>query len=148
MKLNILLHYLVGFAGMHVLLTRMFKLSFAPAVFFLAATFALAGGPALHFVVGHATFLPYFYLPWILFFFVSALDTGALRFAVAAAAVIALCIFAGGIHITFMTAVGLGCFSMVAATLGRDWRPLPCWESSECSRRCWQRQSSCRLRVS
>jgi len=51
-KLNILLHYIVGFVGTHVLFTRSFKLSFAPAVFFLAATFTLAGGPALHLVVG------------------------------------------------------------------------------------------------
>jgi hypothetical protein len=124
MKLNIVVHYLVGFMGMHVLLTRVFKLWFAPAVFFLGTTFTLAGGPALHLVVGHATFLPYFYLPWILFLFLSALETGALRFAVGAAAGIALCILAGGIHITFMAAVGLGCFSLAAAALGRDWRPL------------------------
>ena len=124
MKLNILVHYLVGFMGMHLLLTRTFKLARAAAVFFLAVTFTLAGGPALHLVVGHATFLPYFYLPWMLFFFLSTLETGALRFAVAAAAVIALCIYAGGIHVAFMAAVGLGCFSVAAATLGRDWRPI------------------------
>jgi hypothetical protein len=124
MKLNILVHYLVGFIGMHVLLTRVFKLTFAPAVFFLATTFTLAGGAALHLVVGHVTFLPYFYLPWILFFFLFALETGALRFAVGAAGAITLCIYAGGIHITFMAAVGLGCFSLAVAALGRDWRPL------------------------
>ena len=124
MKLNILLHYLVGFAGMHLLLTRVFKLTFLPAIFFLAATFTLAGGAAFHLVVGHATFLPYFYLPWILLGFLSALATGALRYAVGAGALLALSIYAGGIHVTFMAAVGLGCFSLISALLGRDWRPL------------------------
>ena len=124
MKLNILLHYLVGFAGMHLLLTRVFKLTFFPAVFFLSATFTLAGGPAFHLVVGHATFLPYFYLPWLLLCFLAALRTGALRFAIGVGAVLALSICAGGIHVTFMAAVGLGCFSLIAAVLGRDWRPL------------------------
>jgi hypothetical protein len=47
----------------------------ASAVIFLAATFTLAGGAAFHLIVGHATFLPYCYLPWMLFFFLSALET-------------------------------------------------------------------------
>jgi hypothetical protein len=124
MKLNILVHYGAGFAGMHLLLTRIFRLSYAPAVLFLASTFTLAGGAAFHLVVGHATFLPYFYLPWTLFFFLSALETGAMRFVVGTAASIAVGIYAGGTHVVFMTAVGLGGFTIALATLRRDWRPL------------------------
>src|SRR5437764_9697644 len=42
MKLNILIHYLVGFLGMHALLTRVFKLSYLPGVLFLSCLFVLA----------------------------------------------------------------------------------------------------------
>ena len=124
MKLNILVHYLVGFAGMHLLLTRSFRLSYAPAVIFLAAHFTLAGGAAFHLIVGHATFLPYFYLPWMLFFFLAALETGALRHTAGAAATIALGIYAGGTHVVSMGAVGLGFFALAMSALRRDWRPI------------------------
>jgi hypothetical protein len=124
MKLNIVLHYLVGFFGMHVLLTRAFKLSYLPGVLFLSCLFTLAGGPAFHLEVGHATFLSYFYLPWVLFFFLRAIEGGKLRDAVATAAIIAVAIYNGGIYITFMTGLGLGCFSLASSVLRRDWRPL------------------------
>jgi hypothetical protein len=124
MKLNVLVHYLAGFAGMHQLLRRSFRLSYAPAVIFLAATFTLAGGAAFHLIVGHATFLPYFYLPWMLFFFLAAIETGGLRHAVGAAATIALGICAGGTHVVFMGALGLGVFALTLSACRRDWRPL------------------------
>ena len=124
MKLNIVLHYLVGFLGMHVLLTRMFKLSYLPGVLFLSCLFTLAGGQVFHLVVGHATFLPYFYLPWVLFFFLRAIDSGQLRYAVITSAIIALAIYNGGIHISFMAGVALAAFSFVASLLRRDWRPI------------------------
>ena len=124
MKVNIFLHYLLGFAGMHVLLTRRFQLSYWPGVFFLSCLVTLAGGPVFHLAVGHATFLPYFYLPWVLFFFLRAIDGGRLRDSVAAAAIIAASIYSGGIHISFMSGVALAWFSFAAAALGRDWRPI------------------------
>ncbi len=124
MKLNVLLHYVLGFAGMHMLLTRVFRITFRPALLFLASLFVLAGGAAFHITVGHVTFLPYFYLPWLLLFFLRAIETGALRFAVASAIVLALGLYAGGILMTFMTGVALGCLSALAAAGRRDWRPL------------------------
>ena len=124
MKLNIVLHYLVGFAGMHVLLTRGFKLSFLPAVFFLNCLFTIAGGPVFHLAAGHATFLPYFFLPWLLFFFLRGTETGEWRQVVAAAAVIALSIYNGGIHIAFMASMALALFALINSALRRDWRPV------------------------
>jgi hypothetical protein len=123
-KLNILAHYIAGFAGMHLLLRRAFGLSFVPAVVFLATTFVLAGGAAFHLIVGHGTFLPYFYLPWILFFFLSALERGALRFVIGAGAVMALGVYNGGTHVVFMAAVAIGLLALFVALLRRDWRPL------------------------
>jgi len=124
MKLNVVLHYLLGFFGMHLLLTRGLKLSYLPGVLFLSCLFTLAGGPAFHLEVGHATFLAYFYLPWVLFFFLRAIERGTLRDAVATAAIIAVAIYNGGIYITFMTGLALGCFSLASSVLRRDWRPL------------------------
>jgi len=124
MKLNIVLHYLLGFLGMHVLLTRALNLSYLPGVLFLSCLFTLAGGPAFHLEVGHATFLSYFYLPWVLFFFLRAIEGGTLRNAVAAAAIIALAIYNGGIQISFMISLALACFSLAARVLRREWRPV------------------------
>lgn len=123
-KLNLLLHYLIGFAGMHVLLTRVFRISFRPALIFLASLFVLAGGIALHLTVGHATFLPYFYLPWLLYSFLAAVETGAIRFCIACAAVFALGIYAGGIHIVFMVGIALGALTVISIPARRDWVPL------------------------
>ena len=124
MKLNIVADYLVGFLGMHVLLTRALKLRYLPGVLFLSCVFTLAGGPVFHLAVGHATFLPYFHLPWVLFFFISAMESGRLRYAVATAGVVAVAIYNGGIHISFMISLALVCFSLGAALFRRDWRPI------------------------
>jgi hypothetical protein len=124
MKVNIAVHYIIGFLGMHALLTRGLKLTYLPGVLFLSCLFTLAGGAAFHLAAGHATFLPYFYLPWMLFFFLRAVERGRLRDAVAAAAIIAVAIYNGGIHISFMGAVALACFSFASALSRRDWRPL------------------------
>jgi hypothetical protein len=124
MKLNVLLHYLVGFAGMHLLLTRQLGVTYPPTILVLASLFTLAGGPALHLAVGHATFLPYFYLPWLLLLFLSALETGRIRYATMAAGVVALMLFNGGLHIAFMSGVAFATFALAASVLRRDWRPL------------------------
>jgi hypothetical protein len=124
MKLNIVVHYLLGFAGMHLLLTRAIGLANLPAVFFLACVFTLAGGPVFHLAVGHATFLPYFFLPWILFCLLRGIETGQLRYAAGAAGVSAIAVYNGGIHIAFMMAAALVCFCVMASLLRRDWRPI------------------------
>jgi hypothetical protein len=68
MKVNIFLHYWVGFVGMHLLLTRVVGVRFLPGVVYLASVFALSGAPAIHLLAGHSNFLPIFYLPFMLFF--------------------------------------------------------------------------------
>jgi hypothetical protein len=124
MKLNIVLHYLLGFAGMHVLLTRGLKVQFLPAVLFLNCLFTLAGGAVFHLAAGHATFLPYFFLPWLLFLFLCALDTGRLRYAIGTGAVMAIGVYNGGIHVMFMASVALIVFAVCVSALRHDWRPL------------------------
>jgi hypothetical protein len=124
LKLTVLLHYLAGFAGMHVLLRRGLGVTSNLYVWFVAAMFTLAGGAALHVAVGHTTFLPYFYLPWILWLFIEALSSGSFRHASGTAALLALSIWNGGIYIAVMAAVALGIFAMIAGLCRRDWRPI------------------------
>ena len=124
MKVNIVLHYWIGFIGMHVLLTRVLGVTFLPAVIFLATVVTASGAPAIHLRVGHSVFLPGFYLPLQLYFFFKAFMTGEWKFIFLAAATMALMVFNGGTHILPMSVAALGTFAVFAAIGGRDWRPL------------------------
>jgi hypothetical protein len=123
MKLTICLHYLVGFAGMHMLVTGALGVAWWPMVLLLASLFTLAGGPALHLAVGHATFLPYFYLPWLVFLFLRAIQTPKARHAIGASAILALTLYSGGLHIAAMAAIALTVFAGVASIARRDVTP-------------------------
>lgn len=124
MKVNIVLHYWIGFVGMHVLLTRVVGLTFLPAVIYLATLVTASGAPAIHLRVGHSVFLPGFYLPLQLYFFFRAFRTGAWRDIFLAAGTLALMVASGGAHILPMSFAALGTFSIVAAIATRNWRPL------------------------
>jgi len=124
MKVNIVLHYWVGFIGMHLLLTRIIGLTFLPAIIYLATLVTAAGGQAIHLRVGHSVFLPGFYLPLQLYFFFKAFKTGAWKDILLSASTLALMIFNGGTHILPMSIAAIGCFSLIAAIAKRDWRPL------------------------
>ena len=124
MKVNIVLHYWIGFIGMHLLLARVAGLRFLPGLVFLASVFVLSGAPAMHLAMGHGNFLPAFYLPLQLFLFCRALQGGKVRDAVLAAALLALMVFNGGLHIVPMAVGAIGTLAVVAAIARRDWRPI------------------------
>lgn len=124
MKLNIVLHYWVGFAGMHLLLTRVIGVAFVPAVVYLATLVTAAGAPAIHLAVGHSVFLPGFYLPAQLYFLFRAFRTGAIRDALIAAAILALMVINGGVHILPMAFASVGFLAAVIAAMRRQARPL------------------------
>ena len=124
MKVNIVLHYWIGFIGMHLLVTRVIGVTFLPAVIYLATLVTASGAPAIHLRVGHSVFLPGFYLPLQLFFFFRAYQTGEWKYIFAAAATLALMVFNGGTHILPMSIAALGTFAVCAAIARRDWRPL------------------------
>ncbi len=124
MKLNIALHYFIGFAGMHLLLRRIARLRSLPLTVFLATVYVGCGAIALHLGEGHSTFLPAFYLPLQLFWFSRSLAEGTVRHALLAGAALALTIWNGGQHIVPLMAVGIGAFSVTAAIALRRWRPL------------------------
>ena len=124
MKLNVVLHYWVGFVGMHLLLTRVVGLSFLPVVVYLASVFTFAGGHVMHVAVGHTVFLPAFYLPLILYFLIRAVQTRSVRAALWAAVGFALMIYNGGMHIVWMTVPAVATFAAALAFTMRSWRPL------------------------
>lgn len=124
MKVTIVLHYWIGFIGMHVLLTRVLGVTFLPVVIYLATLVIVSGAPAIHLRVGHSVFLPGFYLPFQIYFFFQALKTGSWKFIFLSAATLALMVWNGGTHILPMSIAALGMFALCAAIGRRDWRPL------------------------
>lgn len=124
MKINIVLHYWIGFAGMHLLVTRVIGITFLPAVIYFTTLVTASGAPAIHLRVGHSVFLPGFYLPLQLFFFFKAIKTGEWKYVCLAGATMALMVANGGTHILPMSIAAVGCFAIVAAVARRDWRPV------------------------
>jgi hypothetical protein len=124
MKVNIVLHYWIGFAGMHVLLTRVVGLTFLPAVIYLATLVTASGAPAIHLRAGHSVFLPGFYLPLQLYLFFMAVRTGRLKYLCLSAATLALMIFNGGTHVLPMSIAAIGTFGVAAAIARRQWQPV------------------------
>ncbi len=123
MKVNIALHYWVGLAGMHLLLTSVGVRTRA-VVISLASLSVLSGAMAMHLAVGHSVFLPVLYLPLQMYFIVRGIRTGAVRDAIFAAVPLALMIYNGALHAVPMSVAGVGIFSVGAAIGTRRVRPL------------------------
>ena len=123
-KVNIVLHYWIGLLGMHWLLTRAVRLTFLPLVVYAASIFTLSGSLALHLAAGDSDFLPAFYLPWLLYFLHLAFQSGRLRPALAAAAILAVTIYSGGVPVVPIALVAIGGLAVATAVAARDWRPL------------------------
>lgn len=124
MTINIVLHYWIGFSGMHVLLTRVIGLTFLPAVIYVATLVTASSAPAIHLRAGHSVFLPGFYLPLQLYFFFQAFKTGEWKYVFLSSMTLALMVFNGGTHILPMSVAALGSFAVFAAIGRRSWRPL------------------------
>ena len=76
MKISLVLHYLVGFLGRHLLLRRVFSIESLPLTTYLSCLVVASGGIAMHLAAGHTTFLPFFYIPLFWYFFLQGLQTG------------------------------------------------------------------------
>jgi hypothetical protein len=94
-KLFILLHFVVGFAGVLALGRRTYRLAL-PSAALAAVAWAFGGYFAWRAAGGHATFLAFHYLPWILLFWRRAHD--APRHAAPVALLMALVLFEGGTY--------------------------------------------------
>jgi hypothetical protein len=124
MKLNIVLHYWIGFAGVHLLLARGIGLTSTPITVLLATIATAAGATAIHLTAGHSVFLPGFYLPLLTYSVLRAIDEGRSRLVFAAGALLALMVFNGGAHILPMVVAAIGSYTLFASVLSRSWRPL------------------------
>ena len=67
MKVNVVVHYWIGFVGMHLLLRQVAGVRFLPLATYLSCVFVASGALALHIAEGHAVFLPAFFLPLLLY---------------------------------------------------------------------------------
>ena len=77
--------------------------------------FVLAGVHGMHIAVGHSVFLPAFYLPWIVYFLLEAVRTGAIRPALYAGAGLALMIYNGSVHLAWMAVPAIACLAAALA---------------------------------
>lgn len=64
-KLYVVLHCALGWAGMYVMSRRAWRLSALPA-FFAATVWTCSGFFASHVSAGHATFISFYWMPWLL----------------------------------------------------------------------------------
>ncbi len=124
MKVNIVLHYWIGFVGAHLLVKQAAGLTLEPLVVLIATIITAAGATAIHLTAGHSVFLPGLYLPLLLYFLFRALDPGRVRNVFLASALLALMVFNGGVHILPMAVASIGTFALFAAWFSRSWRPL------------------------
>ena len=124
MKVNIVLHYFIGFVGMHLLLRQIIGVRFLPIATYLSCVFVACGALALHIAEGHPVFLPAFFLPLQLFWLCRAMSGGTLRYALGAAGLLGLMVLNGGFHAVPMTVIGIGTFALTAAVIRRRWQPI------------------------
>jgi len=123
-KVAIVLHYAIGLIGMHLLLTEVLGVEFLPLVVYLSSLFVLSGSMAIHLAVGHSVMLPAFYLPWLLYFFMRAVETGRLRESLFGGMTFALMIYNAGLHILAMTVLATAVFGVTIAITRRSWKPV------------------------
>jgi hypothetical protein len=124
MKINIVLHYWIGLAGMHLLLARSLGVRSRIVVTSLAIVSVCSGALAMHLAVGHSVFLPVLYLPLQLHFVIRAVRSGSMRDAALAATPLALMVYNGALHAVPMSVAGVGIFCFAAAVARRQIRPV------------------------
>lgn len=118
-KLFVLLHFVVGFAGLFTLARRHYGMTSAAAAL-AAVGWAFSGFFGWRASGGHATFLAFHYLPWILHFWRLAHDRP--RYCAPVALLMALVLFEGGTYafpFTFLVLL----FDVFVVLL----RPRPRW---------------------
>ncbi|MFH1809065.1 MAG: hypothetical protein ABIJ09_09995 [Pseudomonadota bacterium] len=121
-KLFILIHFWLGLVGMHLLVVREGRPTVAAVA--SALVFALCGFHAMRAGGGHAAFLPFLYLPWLLLAYGAARDN--LRHAILLGLIVAETVLEGGIYPTALFLLLLvfeGVYDLVTAPVAR-WRPV------------------------
>lgn len=120
-KVNIVLHYGLGFAGMHLLLRRVVGLSTRALVAYLASLFVFSGALALGLAEGRAELLPAFLLPLLLYCVLRG--AGSIRHTLLGGAVFAVYLLDGGLQTAVAVAFLLIAIAAFIVVVGRTWRP-------------------------
>src|SRR5262245_42976495 len=123
MKLNVLAHYVAGFAGMHLLIRRIVGVKSPAVVIYCGALFAFSGGLALHTRAGHVNFLPVLLLPAVLYCFFRA-ASGHLRGVLYGGAIVAVAVLNGGVHVLPLAAILVGTLGLAALLVTRTIKPI------------------------
>ena len=123
MKFNVLVHYLVGCLGMHLVIQRIIGVKSLAATVFLVSLFVFSGAMALHVMAGHTVYLPVFLLPLVVYCFWQA-AAGDVRSLLIGSAVIGFAILNGGMHVVPLFVVLLGVLGVGALVFGRWLKPL------------------------
>ena len=129
MKINVLVHYVAGCLGMHLVLRRIIGVKNPAVVVYVASLFVFSGAIALHLAAGHTIYLPVLLLPLLVHCFWQASGgrpepVGRRRSALLGAAVLGFSILSGGSHVLPLAAVLLGGLGGAALVAGRTPRPL------------------------
>ncbi len=117
-NLELPIHLAIAFSGGWVL-ARVLKLGWLPALT-CAAVYPSSSWIYLHFSIGHLSFLPFAYSPWM----VAALLIGTWRATVGLAVLMALSFFEGGLYPILETGVLLGILGLALTWQRRSLRPL------------------------
>ncbi len=94
-KIFLTLHAALGLSGMFVFARSALGLRMCPSLL-SAAAWACSGFFAWHGAGGHATFLPFYFAPWLLL--CARRSAHDLRYAIAVAAILALTLYEGGTY--------------------------------------------------
>ncbi len=115
LKLEILIHLVIGMLGAYLLL-RHFEAG-RVAASTAAIVFMLSSSYALHLTVGHVWALSHAYLPWAFLFYLKALDE--LRYSLIASLVLLLTLFGGAPYQFMIILACLAIHSACAIAIGR-----------------------------
>lgn len=120
LMLRILLMLWIGFWGGYMLGKRLAPGVFAP--YLLACVFLFSSWYPLYMSQGHAEFMPFAYVPWMLLFLHRGFEN--LRFCACGAAVLALMVLEGGSYPVPYAILFLFCYALLEAAARRELRPL------------------------
>jgi hypothetical protein len=121
-KVTVVLYYVAGFAGMHLLLRRIVRLSALPVVACLASLFAFSSSFSRQLAEGHADVLPAFLLPLLLYAFLRG-SAGSVRHTVLGGPLFAACLLGGALETALVAAVLLVAIAVVDIVARRTLKP-------------------------
>ena len=120
LKLEILAYFFIGLLGMYFL-CRNLGLRQVPSVF-ASVIFMCSSWFAARVAVGHTTFFPFAFLPWVFLLYLKSFSR--LIYAFVAALLLDFAFFAGGVYPAFFISMFLGLYAVLQSWEQKTFRPL------------------------